>query len=291
MNIFKTIWATLYNRGFYEQAKSHTLGRVIGYYAKLSLLLGLAAAIFALAVMSPKLSQGMKEMGNSVLAAYPDDLAITVTKGQVTTNAPAEPVVIPMPSPFKEEKMRAPGSKGLPQNLVVIDTSRAEAIGFDEFKQYDTAIFIGKDYVISHDKNNSIAYRDLSEVPDFTVNESLLQKIIGYTGLVWIILPIMFFVGVFLGTFLTLIYILLLALITWLASYILGQRLTYGESYKITTYASTWPSILVLVLAAFSPRVPFLFTLLTLISVIVNIPAKGSQVPTTGTPSAPATTV
>lgn len=280
MNIWKTIGATLRNAAFYEEARDHTTGRVVKYYAKLSIILGLVVAIYGVVVVSPNAIKGMNKFGNEVVSSYPADLTVTISRGQVSTNASSEPVILPFPSYLREEMIRE--SKGeqtkIPANLAVIDTRSTSTISFDEFKSLDTSLFVGKTYMISLDEGGSITYGDLSKAPNFTLNKAFLDKILSITKFFWILIPIMMFFAIFVGTFITLLYLLLLSLITMLIARLTGRKFTYAESYRITVYASTWPNILLLLATPFLTGVPFLFSLLTLIISVINLPPKNMSI-------------
>lgn len=274
MNFWQTIKDSAYNPGFYRGARDHALGKVIGYYAKLSLVLGLAALVFTAITVSPKVAKGVREAGDNTLSIYPSDLVVQINKGVVSTNASTtEPVVIPTPE-FLTREMSDKGARQFPANIVTIDTRSTTTISFEEFKDMNTLVFVGRTYIISHDDHGAIAYRDLSKAPDATVNRALIEKILGFASVLWIILPIMLFVGVFVGSFITLIYIALLTLVTLLISRITGRKFSYSQSFKVTAYAATWPAIVLLALAPLAMNVPFLFSLLTLIVVLLNLPPK-----------------
>jgi len=272
MNIFKTIAASVYNPEFYKEARGHSVGRVVGYWAKLSLLLGLVAFLYALVVISPIVSKGVAEAKSRVYTVYPPELVVKITKGVVTTNAASEPVTIPLPISAEERKDME--GESIPTNLAVIDTQAEGTLSFDAFKQMDTVFFIGKNYVINHDDKSAIQYHNLSESPDFTFDKALIDNVLYYGSFASIVIPIGLFFGIFVSTFSTLVYLFLLALVLMLLARLMGRHFTYGESYKTAAYASTAPTILLLVILPFAPHVTFLFSLLTLIVAIVNFPPK-----------------
>ncbi|MFA6050445.1 MAG: DUF1189 family protein [Candidatus Paceibacterota bacterium] len=275
MNIFKTIVATFYNPSFYEEAKHHSVKKVIGYYAKFSLLLALLAFIFAFAVISPVVKGTVAMVKNDLLGSYPQDLVLTVSKGTLSTNAPVEPVVIPLPAKWRE---RGPKSKPAPMNLAVINTKTENQVSFDEFKNMSTAIFFGKDYMINLEGNDAVSMRTLNDIPDVVVDRPLLEKIFGYASLLWIVAPFFVAIGVFVVTFMNLVYCLLFALLVMLVAYAIKHKLGYKESWKVAVYASTWPAIVLLVVSPLGSGINFLFTLLTLLVAIINLPAKSSSV-------------
>ncbi len=273
MNIFKTIARTFNDKAFYVEARNYPIGKVIGYYAKLSLLLGALAFIFGLVTVSPAIKDGVETAKAQVFTVYPPDLVLTVSKGVVSTNSSFEPVFIEMPAAWKADLTKVKEGREI-DNIAIIDTNIPRAITIDEFKALKTAVFIGKDYMITSKNNDSVSYQSLSNIPELKIDKALIEKVLGFASFLWIALPILFFIGTFIGTFFSLVILLLVALIFLALAHIMKRNISYKESYKSVVYASTWPAILLLLLSSFGFRVSFIFSLLTLLVAVYNLPPQ-----------------
>ncbi len=235
MNIFQQIKSSVYGPEYYKEVVGNMRMRSsIKYLAKLSLLIALLSIVVSI-VFLPKMSKLAKEQINSIVALYPADLEVTITKGKASINQP-EPYFI----------------KGVDgKNLIVINTK--EAFTVDKFQAYGTfALLSATEFVAIKDMDTG----QLQVMPlpkqDGFVTKALVLKGQGWLvdALPWIFAVIIvcigmvFFIGNFVGS---LIILFIYALAVWIMSQIFKWNLSYKKSYQVGLHAMTLASILSLV--------------------------------------------
>lgn len=267
MNFLRNILNSIYSSGFYSKVPQTSLKKALGYFFLLILLLTIVQAATVIKPIFYDTAKNIKQMVDEAVNQYPQELEIEVNKGQVATNV-TEPYFIP----FSEGSNRF-------KNLIVIDTKTPYSA--TQFNVYQSVIWVTKDSIFYKD-HNSLQTRslDVSQLGNFTLNKQLLNNLVAqFSPWIKFIGPILFvftILGFFMLYSFRLIYLLLLALLIWLLSTIFKWSLNYSSSYKVGLYAMTLGflvEILVGVTQIYThfSGFPFMFTLITLASVTVNM--------------------
>ena len=278
MKIFKDIKSSVWNPSFYGEVEKESLGASFGYYAKLSLLVGLCFFIFSLFLI-PSMRASIKDFQGKALSSYPSGLEISLTKGIASTNASTSPFVVPMKQlglvddkNIKEKDVRLNGVTATDYtNFLVIDTVSTTTPSIESFKGMKTFFLLSKNYLVTYDKNINVVFYDLSRFPDLTINQGLLQKLLGFANYLPFIVPILFFFGGFFFSFFSLFSVLIGSLILKFIEYVIRHNITFSSAFKTCVHASTLPLILNIILLFIGLPIPFIFVLLTLIIALANI--------------------
>lgn len=267
MKIFKTIKSSVWSPAFYGEVEKKSLKEVFGYYAKLSLLLGLCLAIASIFLVFPAISS-VKDFHDKALASYPAGLEISVIKGIATTNSSSSPLIIP----FKSLSFSADNANAY-ENLLVIDTRATSTPTIESFKSQKTFALLSDKYLVAFDKDNSVIFYDLSKFPDFVMNQGVLQKFLGLLDYLPFFLPLLFFIMGFFLSFFSLVAVIISSLFFMLIERIVRHKISFSSAFKICAYASTFPLILNAILFFAGIPIPLIFSLLTLIIALANINA------------------
>jgi hypothetical protein len=104
-----------------------TRGRTLRFYSLLILIFTAASVVIVLPgafrFVSVITSQEWRDQTMIVTRLYPDDLEIRMVDGTVSTNA-EEPLAIPFPESWRTQQERP----AMPENLLVIDTTKSIAL-------------------------------------------------------------------------------------------------------------------------------------------------------------------
>lgn len=267
MKFFKTILNSIYSPQFYSEILQANLHKALGYFFLLILLLTIVQTATVIKPIFYDTSKNIKLVVNEVVNQYPKELEIKVNKGQVTTNV-TEPYFIPFPE----------GSNGF-KDLIVIDTKTPYSAA--QFNAYQSVVWVTKDSIFYKDHNSlQTKSLDVSQLGNFTLNKETLDSLVSqyspYLNFIGPILLIFAILGFFMLYTLRLVYLLLLALLIWLLSIIFKWNLNYSSSYKVGLYGMTFAFLLEILVGVtqiythFS-GFPFMFTLITLATVTVNM--------------------
>ncbi len=276
MNFFKKVRASFYSPSFYQEIMHQSFWKAFRYYLFLSLVLTLIGVISLLQTIGQKIPSTVQSVVTQAVDFYPQELVINITDGQVSTNV-EEPYFVSLPA--SEYKA------GQPNNLVVIDTKTP--FSSTQFNQYQTIAWLTKDglFYLNSDKGE-IRGMDLSKVNDFTINKNLVQELSSkFSPWLKLLGPILLFfagLGLYLSFSFRLIYLLLFTLIVWVTMIIVKRRLSYPQLYKVGLYALT-PGLILDQLIGLSQSFtrfqgfPFMFTLVTLVVVFLNLSKSKSK--------------
>lgn len=258
MNFFRTIVHSIYSPQFYSEIPKKSLKGVLGYFFLLILLLTIIQTATVAKSILYDTSKNIKMMVDEVINQYPKELEIKVSKGLVTTNV-TEPYFL--------------------KNLIVIDTKNPYSVS--QFHDYKTSVWVTKDSVFYKDTGSlQIKSLDLSQLGNFILNKTTLDSLVSkYSPYLEFIGPILFvfaILGFFMLYTFRLVYLLLMALLILLLSSLFKWGLNYSSSYKVGLYALTLAflvEILVGVTQSYTHFLgfSFMFTLITLAAVIVNM--------------------
>ncbi len=273
--------------GFFT-SMDFTKGRVLRFYSLLILLFTVASVVISLpgAVRFAQLitSQAWKDNTEVILGLYPDELEVRVTNGTIATNS-EEPISIVFPASW-----RTPENVPMPENLLVIDTTKS--IALEDFAAKKTSFILGENSLGSWDpKEGKVSY-DLgnmkSEAVAFLLTKAKYTQFISQASSViqkallvgMCFLPIFFYIAYWIGY---LIYLLFGAVIVWFVGKMRGYQLSYKHAYKAGIYLLPIPLVydfFVMLLSDFPhARVPFLFTAFLIAMTLRNFPKQGSPDP------------
>ena len=265
---FLTVKDSIYNPSFYVSQLEKPLGAAFRYYFAFLFLLIIAQVVLTLPAFF-QAQTDIKKTVTQLVNSYPKELDVTIKDGQVSTTA-QEPYIIPLPP--------SESSTDQPKNAAVIDTKTAYSS--QQFLAYDTLSWITKDTIYYQESEGQIKSADLHKISDLHVNHEIVmnvwKSVLPYT--VWIapVIALCAFVLFALGGIWRLAYLVILALIVILIGKIAGKQFQFKQAYGLLLYAVSLPLIItsaISVAAALTTfhGIAFSFTILTLLSVIVNL--------------------
>lgn len=271
MRFFDTLRSAIYNPDFYSKIKKTGLGQTLGYFFLLALTLTLINSLVLSYELGIKVPEEIKKFISQTVSSYPQDLQISISSGQVSTNA-EEPVFIPFPQLGTEQKIDSLN------NLLVIDTKTPYSA--TQFDQYKTLFWLTKDSLFYQSREYDQRSVNLTDVKDFKIDryfiENIVEKINPWLKLIGPILIAAVFIGLFIGFSFNLVYFLVLAVLIFFLGSIFKWGLNYSASYKIAVFSSTLSFLVDLVL--FNTGIytgfygfPFLFTLISLCIATINL--------------------
>ena len=193
----------------------------------------------------PYIAPGVNQVMNRVSNIYPEGLELKITNGQLSTNM-EEPYI------FDLEEQREWND---PRHLIVIDTQGS----IEDYPYYNAYVLATKNAVVypSKAQNNTIQqtsvfyFRDLKQ--NLSVNKGVVDNFLNTVKpyaqkatlfIDWLVVSglILFLLFGSLFWALGIMFILLfLNVVVWLVSKIVGARYSYGQLFKVSMHAVTWP--------------------------------------------------
>ncbi len=285
MQFLKTLRDSIYGPKFYASLSERPFLFSMKYFIKFALFAGLVGLIaFAVrtplsSIPTPQKIRGFIDQGGTL---YPQELVVTIKNGQASVNV-SEPYMIPMSESFqsKETSNRSGASADQMQpikNFLVIDTARP--FSTETFRDYRTAILLTRDSFIIGGGGTQMRIFPLEKAGSAEITKKsillLSEKIKPYA--VWVIpffALILIFVFLLVNGF-YLAYLLFGAFLIWGLTALLKKRMSYKHAYQIGLHAITGSIIFdgLMKSAPFHLRLPFVFTLLMLLAVVVNFSAR-----------------
>lgn len=240
MKIFTEIKNSIGNKEYYRALPTNeTLGSSIKYLAKICLLASLLAVIVFM-VGIPVMTKTFKGAMSEAVANFPDDLVVTIQNGTASVNRP-EPYIVPL-SLTAQIKALKDGSINH-ENIVVIDTTKQFSV--DQFNAFSTNVWVTKtELAVAKESTGEIRIIPLSKFGDHEITKPWILKIesliIKYLPLIFIVLAVMFYIGLFISLFVgNIIGLFIYAFVIWLMAKIKKVELSYKNSYKIGAHAIT----------------------------------------------------
>jgi hypothetical protein len=283
MNIFIKIKNSIYNPDYYNEVLAKPFSYSFKYFLVFALLFALVFTIVATIRFIPAvnlLSQKAPELANY----FPQELTITIKDGAASSNV-QEPYFIKVPKNTEETNSMQPDL----ENMVVIDTKNKFDIS--TFNSYKTFIILNSDSIAYID-NGKISISPLSSIKEFVLNKSTVVKFIDAIKPFLVVLCPIVFVGAFIVGFfavlLKVVYLLFGALLIWLVAKIKGVKIGYGKSYQAGMHLITSAILITSILNAFSAKLTFtyLFTILLIVSAVLNLNKEVAQPAAVATPIA-----
>lgn len=268
MTFLNDVKSSLYNPVFYASLRGRTLGSSFKYFFFLIFVLAFVIAFVWGSQLAPLFSgENLKKL----VDYYPAELAVTIKGGVISTNV-IEPYVIKAGEELS--KMRNSHANG-----AVFDTK--SDFSRELFKQYDTSVWVGRDFVAVAKSNDRIELSDVSRVPDFSVSQDRLLRWVDIIDSYHLPLSLglfaLLFVSFFVFYIFQLFWALLMALLTMLFGKLYQIPISYKNSYQIVLHAATVPFILMAFSVVSGINAPFLFfySLITVVIVLLNLKKTG----------------
>ncbi len=269
-DFLKLVRDSVYSPEFYKGLPDKRFWFSFKYFYSLVLVLALiVTALISLSAV-PETQSFLNRTSEKVLNYYPQELEITIQKGQASTNV-TEPYFLKLPDEFKTNQPDQAANQ--PENLLVIDTTTPFSV--EKFKDYKTLAMLTKDNLVFA-KDREIRIYGLDRFPDMKISKAAVSNFVAKVR------PFLKFAGpvVVLGLFLIylivfsseLFFLLFIALGIWIILKIRKMRVGYVKGYQIGLHAVTLGMLLEAFqfILGFNITIPFLFTILTLLVVVIN---------------------
>lgn len=288
-NLYNQIIGSIYNEKFYKDLKNKNTSFTMFYLLKLSSVIALVATFIIAILFITKENKFLNTLEVNSLGQvptkyireyYPDDLAIQIKDGTLTTNT-TEPITFPIPFDWFGGINEDMGST---TNIAVITTQDEFSSSlFDKYSAF--AVFTPKTAAIYDQGNHSIrdfTYEEINkEYPELNISKSLiLEKLVkvenGYkkiAPIVSILCLLAIFIGITFFVFIgTIIYALFSALVIFIISKLLKKEDTYGEIYLKAIHADTLYILLFWTIGLIFPilEIPFLNLALVIAVFAIN---------------------
>ena len=263
MNFLNDIKNSLYNTAFYASLRERKLSSSFKYFFSVVAILAFIIAFVLGTEIAPFFSG---ENLRKFVAYYPQELTVDIKGGVISTNV-TEPYIIKTSGELLGKNPKA--------NIVVIDTKNQ--FSRELFKQYDTSVWVGRDFIVAAKNQDQSELNDVSRMPDFTLNQGKLLDWVNIIDSYHWTLSIGLFVVLFLflyGFFvLKLVWLAIMALLILLLAKVKKVALSYKESYKIALHAATVPLVLVSLFMLSDIKAPFIFffSLILLVIAYANL--------------------
>lgn len=269
MSFLHNIKNSCYNPAFYAALRERTLGSSFKYFFSFVAILAFILAFVLGSGLAPAFSS---ENLRKLVALYPAELTLTVKGGLVSTN-----VVLPYSVKAGAEIAEKSGHG----NLAVIDTEHD--FSQELFRQYDSIVWIGRNFVASAKNRSQVELTDMSRAPDFALDQARLLRWADLIGSHHLALSLGLFAALFLSFYgffvFKLLWLAILALVILSLGKVKKVSLSYRNSFQIALHAATVPLILDAVFVLNGLGEPFLFFYSLIVLVIVFVNLKGSPYP------------
>jgi hypothetical protein len=267
MEIFKKIKNSVYGPDYYNEVANRPFSYSLKYFFLLILIFSFLMTVVVSAKAIPQIKSAVGYFLESVIQRYPSELEITLTGGKASVNV-EEPYFLGMPKKWE----------GAYQNILVIDTKNSFSV--EKFVEYNTACLLTETSLVCYD-NKDIKITPLKSAPDITINKDKILSLVGrFKSFAWVIYPaliIAVFCGIFSAYSFRLVYLLIFALLVLLIAKIKKMDLGYKKSYQIGLHLLTLPIIItfllyfVLKIAKATIDIPYLFSIIFLVSALINM--------------------
>jgi len=280
MKFLKDIKESVYGPSYYNAVKDKPFSYSLKYYLLLSLLVAFLSTVMLSFVVVPKIKTFLNVFTEEVLNIYPEELTITIRGGEAFTNV-QEPYFIEAPQEWKEG---FPSSYNI-ENIVVIDTETS--FSMEKFRDYRSLCYLSREGIACYEENGAVTVTSLREVPDIMIDKALVsssfQKVSPFLNLIYPVVFILFWMGLFVFLLFRLVYLLIAALLVWGIYGIKKVKIGYKKSYQIGMHLMTLPVLLTLLIQyplnflGMNIRFPFLFTILFLVAAALNLRKAGED--------------
>jgi len=286
MNSFiHALKGTFTSPAYYKKVVAAPFSFSLKFFYFFFFLYAFIATIFFTVKSAPGVEKFINNVPSAIIRAYPEELAVTINKGEVTTNV-EEPYIIPISRVEKAFSDVLGETTATSLNLLVIDTNAL----IDNFKNYDTYALLTKNNLVYINDNGNIEVISLKDVDGVTINQELVLKAkkaaIPYLKYITPVLALSMFLGIFvLFTSFNLVYLLFFGLIALLIGKVMKYSLPYKKGYQLGLHLvvvySTLMGVVYLALSSveFSLNYPFQRTIVLIIMLIGILNKLSSKSP------------
>lgn len=267
-DFIELIQKSIYSPEYYRDILIRPASYAWKYYASLAMLLAVLMTIVTTVPLVPKIHSFLKELPEKVISYYPQDLKITIAKGEVTTNV-QEPYFVDFPG---NNTKLATASEIL--RIATIDTK--SEVTLDQFNVYNSVFWLSHNSIVALDSAkalHTVVLGDLNATIDVAHIRSALTKIEPYFIFITPLVVLLVFVGMIVSFLAMIVYLLFDALLVYLLGKIMKEHWSYAQSYHLSLHAVTLPLLLSSVfylLPIPGIQLPFLSTALVLVIVYLN---------------------
>ncbi len=272
MNLLSSIKNSIYNPTYYHELLKKPLSYSLKYYFSLITIISAIFTIFSIFSFIPQTKLSIEHFLEDANKYYPEELEIKIKRGELSTNV-QEPYFIETPTELNSDDYSS-------KNIVAIDTKNEPSV--ELLKSYDTTILITKNAVMFSKNDGDATIKSLQEMPNFVLNKAVftsysakIESLMKFFYPISII--VVFFINIVLLSF-RLIYLFLASLLILLFVRLKKVDITYTKSYQIGIHAMTLGALLftLLDITDSNIQIPFLFTIILVVIVIINIKKQQS---------------
>ncbi len=266
---------SLTNLSYYDEVKNTSFWFLLKYLYLLFVItsiISLLPLIFRLLMISPSLQAEVTKAKAAVLEAYPKDLVVNITNGQLSTN-------VAQPYYYKD--------------YFVIDTN-ATAEDYPTYKSKVPVLITKTAIVYPKDSSGATEIFFLNQLQDnvtldyasYQAGVSKIDPYLKYAtpifwGSLFLLITVVPLISASSALSWSLLSLLFLALIIFLIVKLLHGVFSFKQIYKMTLLASTLPTLFFMVLGLFNltPAIPFGYSLilgLFMIGILHHLWKKGS---------------
>lgn len=305
---FTRIWLCCTSPSSYKELKAKSFWSGFWYlYWLLVVTTFLSAITFAVqaTVFMPQIKTWIEEAKETVPGLYPEELILTLSGGQLSTNV-EEPYVFPLPAGWeaamthraKEDEKDEEDGPAL-KHVLMIDTTAT----VEQYPEYETVVLLTKTAAIAREKNaiKVMLYSEFQKdgvapiIMNREVYTQVTQKALPFLDFIPTIIVTIALVAVLLlpwigaafGALGYLLYLLVFTLLAWLIAATMGRKFTYGELYRLGFYALTPAIIIGWISHWLDLGFSMLFTLIFLVTMGAAthaFPVKGVKIKSTKSP-------
>lgn len=279
-SFFDQVRKSVWGPDLYQELLAKPFSYSFSYFTKLGILLALIGTIMPSLFLVPLTNKLLAEAPNVVLSTYPDELEVTVTKGEVSANVPS-PYFIPIPRAWND------GTSGY-EHLLVIDTDRPFSV--EQFESYRAVFWLTKNEIVSRNTGGKFEIQKLNEV-----NGSISEQVI--SGWLSVIEPYFKFVapGLVIALFFAMLFcsgsrlaaLLFYAFFVFLYGVITKRNWKYRDAYVLSMHAYTLPFIVSVFTFGVGGSATLLLTVAIMLVIIhYNLKSKQSSEDVPATASA-----
>jgi hypothetical protein len=273
-SFIEQIQKSIFSPAYYREIVSRSASYSWKYYLSLALFLAVFMTIVSSVPLIPKINRVLAEIPPNVLLTYPDELAIEINKGHVSTNV-TEPYFIAFPEVFNVQV----SSSSVLQHLGVIDTK--SPVTPENFTAYHTLFWLTGNSVVAQDQNSAIRITPLTSDVNLSLNKTsvrnFMDKVTPYFAFVAPFVALMIFLGMLLSFTVMLLYLLFSALLVLVMGKFMKKDWSYGTAYRICLHAITLPLFIDVALSLLplqNTHLPFFTTFVLLVVVYMNFKEK-----------------
>lgn len=238
MNIFKQIQKSVFGPDYYKSVVLvESFKDSMKYMVKVLMLASLLGFI-AFSFGVPAFYKTTKNVIDTEIANFPDDLTISIKDGIASVNKP-EPYSLKFVNKVEDKE-----NEKTPDNILVVDTTKDFSL--NSYASYNTIALVTKtDLVMPKDNEGSLQTVPLSKFGNSEIDKTFLlgleSTLVKFFPLIIVFVVVFMYIGLFIGFFIsTMLMLFVFALAIFLLGKIKGSNeLTYKRSYQIGMHSAT----------------------------------------------------